>query len=182
MDNNNIVNKNVPAISDKLMKDLSTHGHNKLTAGQMDLQEVIDGFCDSYRLKNGVLISTFYRAWLRRDIEEYLTKKGIDLDALPEREVPPVPAAGMVTDKQKAEYVVEKTVWELRKLRQMTNGVPSTGWADMERKARKLLNEFGNDIGTDRFSVNLLFDIMALFMHEIFKNENGAWTNKAGKK
>lgn len=162
-------NTNTEAIIKKLPKrmqeafKLDEHNHFKLSAEEMELQEVIDSACEEMRVETGEIIPLFKRVWLRKDISDHLAKKYSE----------PVVSKDLVTDKEKAEFLVEKIKWEHRKMQMLSKGKPlSKDWADMERKARVLLNQFGQGL-PEQVQAALLIDMMALFMDMMFKT--GKW-------
>lgn len=156
-------------------KQLKSNGkmvesHIKLTAEQMELHEVIDQACMEARLNTGNAVPTYTKVWIRKSMEEYLEKNA---HKWIKSEVEPVATDNMATDKDKAEFLVEKIQWELRKMRMLSKGKPlSKDWADMERKARVLLNRFGQEL-PGAVQTALLIDMMALFMDMMFKT--GKW-------
>lgn len=154
MNNNN----NTEAIIKKLPKrmqeafKLDEHNHFKLSAEEMELQEVIDTACEEMRVETGEIIPLFKRVWLRKDISDHLAKKYGE----------PVITKDFVTEKDKFDFIMEKIIWESRKIRRISNGNPFKDWADMERKAREVLNRFGQDL-PGKVKIELLVTCAAMF-------------------
>jgi hypothetical protein len=143
----------------KTSMDVKQKG-GRLTVEEAELQGAIDDACKEARLNNGLDVPVYTRVWIRKGVEDYIRKQSVK---------PGLQADDCVTDKEKAEYLMEKDIWELRKMRQMSKGEPVKNFADMERKARVLLTAFANSIGKPEFSVNPLIQIRALFMDAMFK-------------
>lgn len=104
-------------------------------------------------------ISNYDIVWIAKSIEKYGYKKEMPVSQeLPEG----------VTDREKIEFVVEKVIWERRKRLEATHGVLSSSWEETERKARLLLNAFGNKLPGE-VDAKILINIMALFLDSMFK-------------
>lgn len=167
MNNNGKNNDPLVALKDipeELKKDFDEKGHLRMTDEQRELQSIVDKSLEECGGRGS--LSAYQRVWLRKSLEEHIDKKYGDVKE-------PVLPQGTVTDKEKAEFMVEKVVWELRKMRQAAKGALSKDFMDMERKARKLLNVFGQSL-PDNPDCNLLLDITALFMEMMFKE--GKWS------
>jgi len=151
-------------LPEAIRKELDSNGgHEKLTADEIEMQEVIEDAFKEMRLFDGFQMPQIKQIWLRKNIMEHLAKKYGE----------PVATDNMVTDKEKAEFLVEKIKWEHRKMQMLSKGKPlSKDWADMERKARVLLNQFGQGL-PEEVQASCLIDMMALFMDMMFKT--GKW-------
>lgn len=155
--------KDIPA---KIRDEYDGLGHHKLTNEQMELQEVIRLSFNEMRLEGFRPVTTFEISWVRKDIEKYLEKKGIEITTVS-------PVGELVTDREKVQFIADKMLEELRKMRVAAGGKElSRDWYDMERKARELLNIFGNSIdGGDKAKNDPrpLVRIMGLFMDAMFR-------------
>lgn len=161
----------------KIRDEYDGYGHPKLTAEQQELQDVIQGSSHEMRLEGFGTLSRFQVSWIRKDIEKYLESRGKGLGIV----IDTISGDGEpVTDREKAEFMIDKTVEELRKMRVQAGrkGI-SSDWFDVERKARLLLNEFGNKCIDAEDKVRTdprpLVRLMALVLDGMFKY--GKWNH-----
>lgn len=165
----------------KIRDEYDGYGHPKLTAEQQELQDVIQGSSHEMRLEGFGTLSRFQVSWIRKDVEKYLESQGkgfgIVVDTISGDGEP-------VTDKEKSEFMVDKIIEELRKMRSFTGrkGL-SVDWYDVERKCRLLLNEFGNKCIDAEDGVKTdprpLVRLMALVLDGMFRF--GKWSNSSEK-
>lgn len=140
-------------IPERLKGDVDSRGHVKMNDLQQEIYDMIGRSLEECGGRG--TLSVYQKVWLRKDIEAFIEKKGGLVQE-------PKLAKDVVTEKDKYDFIMEKIIWEARKIRQVSKGNPFKDWADMERKSREVLNRFGQALPKE-VKAELLICCAAMF-------------------
>lgn len=159
-------------IPERLKNDIDARGHFKLTDEQMELQSVIDNAFKEMRLQDGTMALGYQRAWLRKDIEAFIAKKGGFVST------EPVITKDLLTEKEKFDFIIEKVMYDMWRIRKIAGGNPFKSWMEAERKFRLLLDGFGQALPNEVKTELLITEISSIILAML---GFGKWEKESGK-